>query len=674
MSIRRLPAPTSTLLHSSQIVPSFESAVTSVAQNSLQHGARTVRITISPEALRFKVLDDGRGFSPQDWPLALQPGCTSLRRGRGQSLASLAAVASLELHNCAAGFRAVKLLRGGRILDEGNSREGEVPAHPDLEKDGVLVDVWELFYNVPVRRRAETGRHPTLASEATRERVVALSLANPRVAVTLQGGNGLVLYEGGGGKELSEELIQAAFGVEGDMEWNRIQGREKLWFDGFVGKRGYGCSDICLVSVDGVPLNGKGWIHRLIQRIWKGFVALRRADTGAANLKCAAYVVNCKSAGKGSGCGAAHAIYLNNAPPSPEAENEVAMAVRGALQTVDLPQLVARHSYVDPEQISRLASGRKRKSSRIESRFADALVCKRPRKRPSSAWSSAENQVVLRRPLSAASGILAASHRVKRERQQSSRLCIGRPSSAQEVEVACKKVVHGWSNPVYRSKASVSRIASSGHEFKSNTHFMFMKRGVIVQRNSIPKLRIVGQVDRKFIVVVDHKSVMYAVDQHAASERYLYETLLKDVSPRKIRSVMLRPPKRVPLSHKQRATCLRHSTVLLSWGWQVRIMGCGSAEILGAPLIERVNTFLDNEEQLLIYLDSLAMGVVENTTPRPFLNAVASAACHSAVRFGDALTLEQCRSLVLSLSECDSPFLCAHGRPSIVPLTVFDVV
>lgn len=36
--------------------------------------------------------------------------------------------------------------------------------------------------------------------------------------------------------------------------------------------------------------------------------------------------------------------------------------------------------------------------------------------------------------------------------------------------------------------------------------------------------------------------------------------------------------------------------------------------------------------------------------------------------FQDPLDLDQCKRLVYRLSKARSPWICAHGRPSIVPL------
>ena len=45
-----------------------------------------------------------------------------------------------------------------------------------------------------------------------------------------------------------------------------------------------------------------------------------------------------------------------------------------------------------------------------------------------------------------------------------------------------------------------------------------------------------------------------------------------------------------------------------------------------------------------------------------------------AIMFNDKLELDQCERLVHQLSKTVFPFQCAHGRPSMVPLTILDVL
>ncbi|GLB34064.1 putative mutL C terminal dimerisation domain contatining protein [Lyophyllum shimeji] len=55
--------------------------------------------------------------------------------------------------------------------------------------------------------------------------------------------------------------------------------------------------------------------------------------------------------------------------------------------------------------------------------------------------------------------------------------------------------------------------------------------------------------------------------------------------------------------------------------------------------------------------------------PRELLELVNSKACRGAIMFNDTLSISQCENLVQRLSETAFPFQCAHGRPSLVPLT-----
>lgn len=41
-----------------------------------------------------------------------------------------------------------------------------------------------------------------------------------------------------------------------------------------------------------------------------------------------------------------------------------------------------------------------------------------------------------------------------------------------------------------------------------------------------------------------------------------------------------------------------------------------------------------------------------------------------AIMFGDRLSSEQCSRLMRQLAETKQPFICAHGRPSLVPVAI----
>ncbi|KAI7231338.1 hypothetical protein KC330_g6469 [Hortaea werneckii] len=57
-----------------------------------------------------------------------------------------------------------------------------------------------------------------------------------------------------------------------------------------------------------------------------------------------------------------------------------------------------------------------------------------------------------------------------------------------------------------------------------------------------------------------------------------------------------------------------------------------------------------------------------HTCPTPLLDLLNSRACRSAIMFNDVLSGKECAKLMDELSRCAFPFMCAHGRVSMVPL------
>ncbi|ORY74573.1 hypothetical protein BCR37DRAFT_384372 [Protomyces lactucae-debilis] len=57
--------------------------------------------------------------------------------------------------------------------------------------------------------------------------------------------------------------------------------------------------------------------------------------------------------------------------------------------------------------------------------------------------------------------------------------------------------------------------------------------------------------------------------------------------------------------------------------------------------------------------------------PTFLFEAIQSRSCRSAIMFNDELDHQQMENLVHALGYCHLPFQCAHGRPSLHSLMVF---
>lgn len=73
---------------------------------------------------------------------------------------------------------------------------------------------------------------------------------------------------------------------------------------------------------------------------------------------------------------------------------------------------------------------------------------------------------------------------------------------------------------------------------------------------------------------------------------------------------------------------------------------------------------------LKLYLHQLdGSGEAGRQLPPGVLRMLKSRACRSALMFGDALAPERCMALLTDLQGTRLCFVCAHGRPTMVPLT-----
>ena len=155
--IRRLSALVANQIAAGEVVERPASIVKELIENSLDAGARSVRVAIEQGGVkRIVVQDDGHGMSAEDLPLAVSRFATSkiteaqdLERVatmgfRGEALASIASVARLAITaSRGSDAGATLVVAGGEEV-----RNGPAP-HPP----GATVEVSDLFYNTPVRRK-----------------------------------------------------------------------------------------------------------------------------------------------------------------------------------------------------------------------------------------------------------------------------------------------------------------------------------------------------------------------------------------------------------------------------------------------------------------------------------------------------------------------------------------
>jgi DNA mismatch repair protein MutL len=201
-------------------------------------------------------------------------------------------------------------------------------------------------------------------------------------------------------------------------------------------------------------------------------------------------------------------------------------------------------------------------------------------------------------------------------------------------------------------------------------------------KSKLPLLRVVGQISANYIVA-EAPDGMYLIDQHAAHERVMYEHFQAQLNGRKVESQLLLEPALVDLTPRQRLALQnpeRQAELndcgfgLEPFGEQTYLLRAIPAMLYGRDLNKVMLEILDEAEGVRDGGCSVAsadsMQEPDTVIPRTWRDKLAaSLACHSAIRAGQILNINEMRELITQLERCQYPRACAHGRPTILHLS-----
>ncbi|HEX9988591.1 MAG TPA: DNA mismatch repair endonuclease MutL [Chloroflexia bacterium] len=181
---------------------------------------------------------------------------------------------------------------------------------------------------------------------------------------------------------------------------------------------------------------------------------------------------------------------------------------------------------------------------------------------------------------------------------------------------------------------------------------------------NLPPLRVVGQIGATYIIA-EGPDGLFLVDQHAAHERILYEQIGAAMEKGGLPVQPLLQPVSLDLSAGQRAEVEPVLPLVAGLGFDLEPFGESALLVRAVPAIY-ASSKRDLGRDLLALLDT----VIHGSQPARWREEMAiTLACHSAIRAGQALSLDEMRAMMGQLELCSFPRSCAHGRPTMLHLS-----
>ncbi len=178
-----------------------------------------------------------------------------------------------------------------------------------------------------------------------------------------------------------------------------------------------------------------------------------------------------------------------------------------------------------------------------------------------------------------------------------------------------------------------------------------------------PPLLLLGCLQSLYWVAESDDGLVL-IDQHAASERVLYEALLREGT---LARQVLVEPVALRLSGAQRETLRTHADDVRMSGFEVESFGPETYRVRAVP---SYRGRCARPEALTGLLDELAEGGRPTTTDGLRERTAATIACHAAIRAGDSVEPDEFRRVLRALYDLpESSYSCPHGRPILVRFT-----
>ena len=649
-----------------EVVERPASCIKELVENAIDAGAHAIEVEIADGGQSYmRVTDDGCGMSPEDaHKCIIRHGTSKISSVedifaitslgfRGEAVPSIAAVSHMQITTRQADddFATHLILDGGEITAED---QAGAPV-------GTTMEVSDLFYNTPARRKFLKSERTE--SSKISEMVTKLALANPAIAFTFTN-NGRTTMKTGGTGDL-RETIANIYGANVARDVFAISAdQDGISLEGYVGKPSVLKSNrnwqTCIVN------------HRIVHNplMFKAIDNAYHAMLPKSGYPFAMLHLHVDPA----------TIDVNVHPAKTEIKFSNEQAVYRAIYHSIVTALVAQEK---PEAIAKTIGADEKNPSGL---------------RPASLHRGAESPYKGEdgKVTSLASGPLG-QHALSGRTPQSAPLtaplhrgaespCKGEGSKVTSLasEPLGQHSLSGrtpQSAPLHKGAESPCKGEGDRSRWRGSSLFSqaLAQHGQggpseatsVVSEAAAPKIVFdgdddvfipLGEVADCFIIAKKGQD-LYIVDQHAAHERIRYDTFCKRVE--RMPSQQLLTPEFVDVDSDDMTLLLERKDVFNDLGYTYSEAGPTTLRVEEVPCDLQTSDIADSLKDICLLLHDQK----EPDKAMVRHRSLAYLSCHGAVKAGDSLNIRQMKQLLDDLFHTEKPYVCPHGRPTIIRFT-----
>jgi len=183
------------------------------------------------------------------------------------------------------------------------------------------------------------------------------------------------------------------------------------------------------------------------------------------------------------------------------------------------------------------------------------------------------------------------------------------------------------------------------------------------------QFQIIGVLN-KLYVLMENADGLVLVDQHAAHERILFEELRRRMEEQGVPAQRLLLPQTIDLPPRDADWIDRNVSILQKMGIGIESFGPNTFKIDSLPSFLNVS---DPTQFMRKVIDDLKSASNSSSAMRLGEEMIAKTVCRHAVKANDPLRYLEVEKLIQDLLECDLPYCCPHGRPTMIQISLAEL-